>query len=217
MSQDDDANRELNFEQLVDWLDGRLSDDSSHEVRAALAKASSATEATVQWLRQFRRLARALPLYETPPVVKQHLQRHFQLWSQARAALAQPASELTAALLFDSRLDLAAAGVRGVGDHEDATHLAYTSERADLVLDISRHSGGRVQIDGQVLPNGDGEAPVFEAVVFGPHGSTRTVDGDELGRFCLPLVHDDATELRVTNGDFTIVAAIDLCGPEPQA
>jgi hypothetical protein len=216
VSQAGDANREPNFELLIDWLDGRLSEDRSEEARDRVAKASSATQVTVQWLRQFQRLARALPLYETPPVVKQRLQRHFLLWSRARAELAQTAVEQTAVLLFDSRLDLAGAGVRGVGDYEDAAHLAYTSERADLVLDISRHSGGRVQIDGQVLPNGEGEAPVFEAMVSGPHGVERTVDGDELGRFCLPSVHEDATELRVTNGDFTIVAGIDLRGPEPQ-
>ena len=183
-------------------------------MRATAARANSATEATVQWLRQFKLLARALPLYETPPVVKQYLQRHFLFWSRARAALDQPAVEFPMALLFDSRLDLATAGVRGVGDHEDSTHLAYTCERADLVLDLSQHSAGRVQIDGQVLPNSEGVAPVFEAMVIGPYGFTRTVDGDELGRFCLPSVPDDATELRVTNGDFTIVAAIDLRGPE---
>ena len=64
-------------------------------------------------------------------------------------------------------------------------------------------------------PKAAREDPVFEAVAVGPQGVTRTVDGDELGRFCLPVVPEDATELRVTNGDLTIVAALDLRGPEP--
>jgi hypothetical protein len=94
-------------------------------------------------------------------------------------------------------------------------HLAYTTDRADLVLDITRSGAGRVRIEGQVLPTAQMEPPVFEAAAIGPYGIIRTVDGDELGRFTLPSVGEEATELQVTNGDLTIVATLDLRGPEP--
>jgi len=214
MSTDDEADRGMNFELLLDWLDGRLPEHRAEALEAAVPMAQPETQATVQWLHEFQVLARAMPLYEPPPVVGQHLRRHFRLWSRARAALNQPPAELTATLLFGSRLDLATAGVRGVDDQEHAAHLAYTCDRADLVLDITRNSDGGVRVDGQVLAAED-EEPVFEAMVIGPRGVIRAVDGDELGRFCLPSVPDDATELRVMNGDLIIVAALDLRGPEP--
>jgi hypothetical protein len=214
MSFDGEANFGSDFKLLADWLDGRLPEHQAEAVRAAVPMAEPATQATVQWLHQFRILARAMPLSEPPPVVRQHLRRYFRLWSRARAALSQPPAQLIATLLFDSRLDLATAGVRGVDDQDSAAHLAYTSDRADLVLDLTRNGDGQVRVDGQVLA-GEDEEPVFEAMVVGPYGVIRTVDGDELGRFSLPSVPDDTTELRVTNGDLTIVAALDLRGSEP--
>jgi len=214
MAPDGEAQSGIDIKLLADWLDGRLPEHRAEAVRAAVPMAEPETQATVQWLHRFQVLARAMPLSEPPAVVGQHLRRYFRLWSQARTALSQPPALLTATLLFDSRLDLATAGVRGVDDYENAAHLAYTCDRADLVLDLSRNSDGRVRVDGQVLA-GEDEEPVFEAMVVGPHGVIRTVDGDELGRFSLPSVPDDATELRVTNGDLTIVAALDLRGPEP--
>jgi len=214
MSFEGGAESGMSFEVLADWVDGRLPVDRGEAVRAEVSLAGPATEASVRWLDQFRALARAMPLVEPPPVVGQHLRRHFRLWSQARAALSQPPAQLMATLLFDSRLDVAPAGVRGVDDYDGAAHVAYTCEGADVVLDLIRTGDGGVRVEGQVLV-AEGVEPVFEAVVVGPGGVLRTVDGDELGRFSLVSVPVDATELRVSNGDVTIVAALDLRGPEP--
>ena len=214
MSFEGGADSGMNFEVLADWVDGRLPAGRAEVVGAEVSVAGPEVQASVRWLDQFRVLARAMPLVEPPPVVGQHLRRHFRLWSQARAALSQPPAQLMATLLFDSRLDVAPAGVRGVDDYDGAAHVAYTCEGADVVLDLIRTGDGGVRVEGQVLV-AEGVEPVFEAVVVGPGGVLRTVDGDELGRFSLVSVPVDATELRVSNGDFVIVAALDLRGPEP--
>ncbi|MFP5281978.1 MAG: hypothetical protein ACLGIF_00825 [Actinomycetes bacterium] len=204
------------FATLLDWTEGRLGERAAERVAGAVSTGHPETSATLVWLQNFRSLAQTMPLHSPPPIVRQHLRRHFRRWSQARAALVQAPVRLVASLLFDSRLDLAGAGFRGVDHAENVVHLAYSSDRADLVLDVRRVGPEEVRIDGQVLVE-EGEPPVFEASAHGPHGTVRTVDGDDLGRFCLPSVPEDATELRVTNGEVIITAALNLGGAEPQA
>lgn len=198
------------FELLVDWVEGHLDADASAEVSAAVSADHPEATTSVEWLQEFLRLTRAMPLHEPPPIIRQHLVRYFTRWSRARAALDSPRLELRASLLFDSRLDLAPVGVRGANDVEGSVHLAYTTDYADLVLDVSHLGSDLVRLDGQVLLTDDSQAHIFEAATTGPSGNRRTIDGDALGRFCLVDVPADATELRVTNGDLTIVVALDL-------
>lgn len=198
------------FEALVDWVDGRLDPQASARVAAELDADPPGATAAVRWLREFHQSALSLPLHQPPPIVGQNLAGYFARWSRARATLERPRLELTARLLFDSRLDLAPVGVRGAGDIEGDVHLAYTTDQADLVLDVHRLGGGVVRLDGQVLLTDPQLAPIFEARVSGPSGSLRTVDGDALGHFALDRVPEDVSELRVSNGDLVIVATLDL-------
>ena len=170
--------------------------------------------ASAEWLEEVMDLARAMPLHTPPPIIQQNLRRYFDRWSQARAALDRPKLELRAVLLFDSRLDLAPVGVRGSTDADGSVHLAYTTDHADLVLDVTRVGAGLVRLDGQVLLTEEGQAPIFEAAVIGPSGVRRTIDGDALGRFSLTDVTEDADELQVTNGEVTILAELDLRGQD---
>ena len=198
------------FEVLVEWVEGRLDAETSAEVSEAVMAGDLEATASVEWLQEFLVVADAMPLHKPPPVIRQNLLRYFARWSQARATLDHPRLELNARLLFDSRMDLAPVGVRGPNDVEGIAHLAYTTDHADLVLDVSPVGDGMVRLDGQVLLTDDTQDRIFEAVVTGPSGARRTIDGDALGRFCLVNVSDDASELRVTNGDMTIVLALDL-------
>lgn len=198
------------FALLVDLVEGRLDATTATRVGNAASRGDPETTASLHWITTFVDDARAMPLHPPPPVVRQSLQGHFARWSRARATLDRAQVELVASLLFDSRLDLAAVGVRGADDTEGTVHLAYTTGQADLVLDVRRSGGGLVRLDGQVLLTDVRQAPIFEAMAVGPRGSVRTVDGDELGNFSLAGVPTDTTEVRVTNGDLVIVAAVDL-------
>ncbi|MGH9185675.1 MAG: hypothetical protein ACRD0U_07675, partial [Acidimicrobiales bacterium] len=198
------------FASLVDWVEGRLDADADARVAEAVAAGDERTTRTVEWLRGFLATTQSLPLHQPPAIVRQNLRRHFTRRSEARRTLVRPAHELTATLLFDSRKDLALAGVRAADDADDTLHLAFTTDRADVVLDVRRHGKDRVRIEGQVLLAESSPAPIFEATASGPGFAIRTVEGDELGRFCLLAVPGSATELRITNGDLLIVAALDL-------
>lgn len=186
---------------LLDWIEGRLDASSAARVDAAVAAGDPATIATVDWLRDFARLARSMPLHDPPPIVRQHLRRHFRRESRSRPDPAYEPVRLVATPLFDSRRDLALAGMRGVDEPGEVVHLAFSTDQADLVLDVTPQGPHEVSIEGQVLLADVGEARVFEATAVGPAGLIRTVDGDELGRFWLAAVPVDTTELRVTNGE----------------
>jgi hypothetical protein len=199
------------FRELVDWLDGRLDPGAAARIAGWVQSGDPHTQRTVEWLRSFKAIARDLPLHEPPPLVRQSLNQYFRRWSEGRTAGPRPTRLFEARLMFDSRRDeMALAGTRAASDGAASVHLAFTTEVADVVLDAHPLGGGHVRLDGQVLPVEPLEAPVFEAEAEGDGFSVRTVDGDELGRFCLPEVPVTACRLRAGNGEITIVAPLHL-------
>ena len=198
------------FATLLDWLEGRLDPDAATRVAASAALADPRTRHTLDWLRGFLATAAALPLHDPPPIVRQSLSQYFARWSRAQAALEEQTRELRARLLFDSRQDLALAGVRAGPGGGDAVHLAYATEAGDLLLDVYQLGAGLVRLDGQVLTAEPRGAPVFEASVTGSGFTIRTKDGDDLGRFSLRDVPAARCRLRASNGVVTIVADVDL-------
>jgi hypothetical protein len=195
---------------LCDWATGRLDPRSAARVAAAVEAGDAAVQARVRWLRGFLAVAQQLPLHQPPPIVRQRLQQHFRLWSAARAVLEPQPVRIQTRLLFDSRQDLALAGVRSTDPDDGSIHLAFVSDVADVVLDVRRSSGGRVRLDGQVLLADPEGAGVFEATVRGEGFETSAIDGDDLGRFSLADVPATVTELDLFNGELRIVAALSL-------
>ncbi len=200
----------LNVAILADWVEGRLDATKAAQIAGAVAASDTHVQETVAWLRRFVAATRSLPLYQPPPMVAQKLRQHFTRWTKARAVLSQVSIAYAARPLFDSRLDLAPLGLRLADDSDTTLHLAFTTDVADLVLDVHAVGAETVRIDGQVLPVEPVEACIFEASVHGCGLTVRTVDGDELGRFSLSEVPHQTSELRVSNGEITIVAGLDL-------
>jgi hypothetical protein len=197
------------FATLVDWIDGRLSPEHADAVAAEVAQSDARTQAIVDWLRSFVSVGRRLPLEEPPPIVRQRLNSYFEQWWDKDQQLHQEIAAFDADILYDSRTAPVLAGARGTVT-DSVLHLAYSTDAADLVLDVQRLVGHRVRIDGQVLVSGDSARPVFEATISGPGFTLRTVDGDVLGRFRLDDVPDTAERLVVSNGEITVTARLEL-------
>jgi hypothetical protein len=200
----------VSFATLLDLLEGRLDDAEASQVSARVANGDRRTQAAVHWLQGFLATARAFPAPEPPPIIRQNLRQHFVRWSKAQAALRAGPDAVDATLLFDSRQDLALAGFRGGEESDDAYHLAFTTDGADLVIDVRRTTDSQVRLDGQVLLGDPAAAPVFAAEVTGPGFRMRTVDGDELGRFTVPEVPVGRCRLEVGNGEIILRAELDL-------
>jgi len=198
------------FATLLDWLEGRLDAAEASQVSAKVANGDRRTRAAVHWLQGFLATARAFPAPEPPPIIRQNLRQHFVRWRKAQVALNAEPDLVSAGLLFDSRQDLVQTGVRGGEEAEGAYHLAFTTDVADLVIDVRRIGDGRLRLEGQVLPGDPAAAPVFTAEVIGSAFRARTVDGDELGRFTLPEVPTGRCLLEVSNGETMLRAELDL-------
>ncbi len=197
---------------LIDWLDGRLPSEEAAELERRVDDGDEHVLALVTWLRDFKSLSRASAVHDVPPIVRQRLSAHFDRWSEPDVGTA--ASGVTSTrLIFDSRWDLAAVGVRGVPVDHDMWHLAYSTDAADIVLDVYQLPDDRVRIEGQVfLSDHSEQATAFEAEAVGEGVRERTVDGDALGRFRLPSVPDRAEQLRLSNGHVVLTASLHLDG-----
>ena len=152
----------LTFERLLDWLEGRLSVQEQAKVATEVALADTTVQAEVAWVRAFLQLEGNLILESPPLQVHQRLvQRFVDQRQNNRATTSSTADQpgffqrLLAALTFDSQLQPAMAGVRGV-ESQATRQLIYSTTVADVVVDLHRDSSlGKVTLMGQILPTED--------------------------------------------------------------
>ena len=199
----------------ADWVEGRLAPDLAARA-AELASSDPDFRAEVAFVHMIIAAGRDLPLVEPPPVLRQRLRQSFQDWHRSPASRASRLLEVVAALVFDSRRQQLGLAVRGAGDGlgGEAVHLMWQCELADLMLEArSTGAGDVVDLRGQVLLSHDSSSPVFTAEVVGAGRSVPSVDADGLGRFRIEAPRE-VTALRVSNGEMTIVAELDLTTEE---
>lgn len=183
-------------EEILDWLEGRSDPERAQAIEAALAQPGSPARTFAEWAREFYRLSVQLPLIEPPPVVRQRLRRMHAV----RSGRGRPTKRLVARLDIDSREPDALVAVRGpLLDTPTRVQLAFTTDVANVVLDIAPEAAGRVTLRGQVLPR-RAMPTAFHAAAHGPSGPVTSRDGDDLGSFTLANVGVD-TELVVLTND----------------
>jgi hypothetical protein len=204
-----DSDPAPDFAMVLDWVEGRLDPAAAARVADAAVHDPRVRE-IVAWLRRFHGAAAALPLGDPPPVVGQRLRQYFRRWARAREDPGREPVEVVARMLLDSRQDVALVDLRAADTGADIAHLAFTSEPADVVLDVRRLGPGRVRIEGQVLPT-DGVDRVCAVEATGPRmTAVHSVGGDRHGRFVLPELPDRAERLRLDSGELVLVVQIDV-------
>lgn len=194
---------------VMDWVGGRVSDLEVERELTEMARRDPAVVADIDWARRLHQSATDLPLLDPPPLLRQRLRQQFRRWASAQGLPEPPLLELSARLVFDSRQDRLAVGMRGTGPDEGPVHLVWRTEIAELVVQARRQDNGLVRLDGQVLLAHAASAPVFEVTVHGPGIAVRAVDGDVLGRFHA-RVPDAVDRLVLANGEITLSAPLDL-------
>ena len=188
-------------EELVTKLRRLLGDEGLEEAVVDLAALERHSELP-EWLARLARAAEALPLPEGPPVVTQDIKRLFDASSLIESQ--------EATLVSDTRFQRDLVGVRGA-DGVEGWSMTYTSEMADVVLDVWPQDDGTVSLDGQVMAHG-AAASAYRAKVNGP--SSTSVSGDRLGRFHVESLLPGPYSVIVDNGRIELELRADLGDPE---
>lgn len=166
----------IDFSQLVDWVEGRLSEEEKQAIEERVAVADSATLADVAWLHKFVRATEGIVLESPPPEVRNTLVARFQAYAEGRRTPGL-LKRVVASLTFDGGL-MPAAGLRAAGVQGIRRQLIYSTDGLDVALNFwPRIRDKNLDLAGQVFPH----------------------DGMELGSFSVQLLRGE-TELAITAG-----------------
>jgi hypothetical protein len=199
------------FARLLDWIEGRLSEEEAQVVAAQVAAADNATRQTVAWLRAFRQISAQLVFEAPPQATHDLLTRRFAAFARARQ---RPSvlQRVVAALTFDSSARPALADVRGVDSSAARRQLIYSSDTADLALNIAQRSADqRFDLSGQVFVKSDQLSEPLIVHLLLQDNELETTSTDDLGEFAfVSLAHGDYTLLLRGGSIEMVVAPVDL-------
>jgi hypothetical protein len=202
----------LSFEQLVDWVEGRLPAAEADAVALQVEQADAEVQAQVMWLRAFTTLHKAILLAAPPAEVRRALQERFADQHQPSPSLW---SQLRAALRFDSTLQPAVAGLRGEGDA--LRQWVFATEHLDIALNLQpRPVDQRLDLLGQLLPNDESlELEGFVVELWRGEKLITLAAVDDLGEFAFAalepglyrlVIADETSEIELDPVDLTPVA-----------
>jgi anti-sigma factor RsiW len=181
--------KRIAFSQLVDWVEGRLSDEEAREVEEQVAVADAATLADVAWVRRFVRATEGRILESPPPEVRSTLIARFKARAGGRRTPGL-LKLLVATLTFDGGLR-PAVGARAAGTQAARRQLVYSAEALDVALNILQRARDKnVDLDGQVLPREEDMEPgSFSVQLLQSESELGITATDEVGTFafeCIP-------------------------------
>ncbi|GAA3824004.1 hypothetical protein GCM10022242_26840 [Nocardioides panacisoli] len=187
-------------------MEGRLVAERADAVTAYVATADAGTTETVQWIRDFVEDARSMPLQQPPTELSERLRDVFV--GLHNPELSNDWSD--ASLLYDTRMGMAAAGVRSLDD--DGVHLAFESELGRFVLDATNSGEGMVDVQGLVVVE-RGEPTGIDLAFLQAGSLRRAARTTADGRFEVRGVPTEVDELWLSSGTTRVRAVLDLQGP----
>ena len=173
---------EIDFSLLVDWVEGRLSEEETRAVEERVAAAGSATLADIAWLRKFVTATEGAALESPPAEVRSALVARFEAYAEGRR-MPGFLERALATLTFDSGLR-PAAGARSVGAQGIRRQLIYSADALDIALNFwPRASDKNLDVEGQILPRDDPEPESFSVQLLQDETELAITATDELGGF----------------------------------
>lgn len=171
------GSRHIPFEQLIDFVEGRLSPDEQAHSRAHVSACHRCT-AEVAWLERVIELMRTKDIEEPPQRVATHIMHSFG--SRSAPALSPLRQRIMAALRFDSAQLPLPVGMRSGPIAE--RQLVFSAEGFNLDLRITP-AGSLWMVSGQVLASGRGG----QVELRSPSG-TLQAELSDASEFVLPPV-----------------------------
>lgn len=192
------------FEQLIDYLDGRLERKANESVATHLALGCGHCDADRSWFQKVKLVAASDDFIEPPPWVVKRALRLFNT-SPVRTSVAARVGRVVASLVFDSLNGRALAGVRSEG--VEGRQLLYRAEHVSIDVQLTVSDQMRTELTGQILREGE---LMFESVAGlqielmrngRPILSTLTNDR---GEFTIHSIECGIYELRADVGEARI-------------
>ena len=186
---------EIDYARVADWIQGRLSEEEARAVEEQLATADEETREEVEVLRRFIEASGSLVLAKPPPDVRETLARRFEAHARGWR---QPSllRRLVANLTFDSGFQPADAGARSAGAQEGERQLSYSTDVAEIVLDVFPRPGGRrLDLGGQVFGRGDEAVGAFTVQLLRDAKEVGITPTDDLGEFAFEDVPPGVYEM----------------------
>ena len=187
---------DVDFERLLDWVEGRLSEEEARKVEEMMTAESVRTEA--EWLRAFVRVSEETTLEKPPPEVRETLARRFRSYAEKTEEKNQPGflERILATLTFDSDAQPAMAGFRSAGGGRSSRQLVYNAEVAEIALNVrGRPNNGHVDVYGQVFPDVDEDPGAFSVQLLKGADEVGLTAADELGEFAFEGVEPGTYEM----------------------
>jgi hypothetical protein len=202
--------REVSFARLVDWLEGRLSEEDARAVEQQVAIADDTVRADVAWLRKFVEAAENLALESPPAEVRDTLIARFEAYAQERRAPGL-LRRLTATLLSDGGLQ-PAFGLRRENAHGSRRQLIYSADTLDVALNFwVRAHDENLELFGQIFPREDFESEAFGVQLLRGTTEVATMTADNLGRFHLESISPGVYEVILSTSWVEVsIVSVDL-------
>lgn len=202
--------KKIDFARLVDWLEGRLSEDEARSVEEQIADADNATLADIAWLRKFGRATGGAALESPPAAVRNALVSRFEAYAQSRR-IPGLLERVLATLTFDSNLQ-PAVGARSVGAQAGRRQLIYSTDVLDIALNYWPHARDKnLVLEGQILPRDDVELGAFSVQLLRDENELAITATDELGGFAFDSIPPGMyTAILSTDRIEVSISAIDL-------
>ncbi len=175
------------FARLMDWVEGRLSEQEARAVEERVAAAGGALRADVAWLRAFARISEDTVIASPPSRVRDALVERFDAYAEGKQhpGLLQ---RLVATLTFDSTLQ-PAPGLRAGRTQEAQRQLVYSTDAADVAMIVRpRARDGLLDLYGQILPVDSADSGAFGVQLLEGSSEVATTATNVLGEFTFEAV-----------------------------
>lgn len=192
-------NGRLSFAELADWVEGRLSPERAEQVSERVATDDDAAR-TADWIADFLRTTRAMPLVAPPPEVHHRLLALF-------GDRAHGDGRIDADLLYDTAV-AAVGGVR-FDPGSDERHLAFETPHGRFVVEI-RPAGepGAVDVRGLVLFEGEDRSGAVTLLESDVVRARASVDAD--GAFEVGTLPASVDMMHLDVGPWSVRARLDV-------
>lgn len=187
----------IEFDRLVDWVEGRLPAQEAADLEERLATADEETRSDVAWLRAFARISEDTVIASPPSEVGEALIERFDDHARDRRR-PDLLKRVVGRLTFDGGLQ-PAFGLRSAGTQESRRQLIYSTDVADIALNLRPRAGeDGLDVYGQVLPLDDSDPASFVVQVLEGESEVATTATDGLGEFSFKVAAPGAYDILVS-------------------